>query len=153
MIPRDLLPLANHLWQSTLFAVIAGLLALLLKNNRAHTRYCLWLAASAKFLLPFSLLVLAASQIGRDRPIAPMHSSVPLIIQQVHEPFEPQASPARRPILPPPPSRSSLIPILGAVWAAGSAALAFSWWRRWRQIRAAFREASPVPLSGPFRNV
>ena len=54
MIPSGFLPIANHLWQSTLFAGIAGLLTLLLRNNRAHARYCLWLAASAKFLVPFA---------------------------------------------------------------------------------------------------
>ena len=31
-------PLANHLWQSTLFAAAAGLLTLALKNNRARLR-------------------------------------------------------------------------------------------------------------------
>ena len=54
MIPNAFLPIANHLWQSTLFAGIAGLLTLLLRNNRAHARYCLWLAASAKFLVFFA---------------------------------------------------------------------------------------------------
>jgi len=45
--------LANHLWQSTVFAAVAGLLALALRNNRAQVRYWLWLAASVKFLIPF----------------------------------------------------------------------------------------------------
>ena len=53
MIPTGFLSIANHLWQSTLFAGIAGLLTLLLRNNRAHARYSLWLAAPAKFLVPF----------------------------------------------------------------------------------------------------
>ena len=70
MIPSGLLPIANHLWQSTLIAVIAGLLTLLLRNNRAHIRYCLWLAASGKFLIPFSLLVFAGGQLGRRPAIA-----------------------------------------------------------------------------------
>ena len=48
LLPGGFLPIANHLWQSTVFAGIAGLLTLLLRNNRAHARYCLWLAASAK---------------------------------------------------------------------------------------------------------
>ena len=47
-------PLANHLWQSTLFAVIAWLLTLALRKNRAAMRYWIWLAASIKFLIPFS---------------------------------------------------------------------------------------------------
>src|SRR5271170_2000268 len=49
--------LGNHLWQSTLFAVAAGLLTLALRKNHAQARYGLWLAASVKFLIPFSLLV------------------------------------------------------------------------------------------------
>src|SRR5258708_39805760 len=57
MIPSQLVPSANHLWQSTLFAGVAGLLTLFLRKNRAHVRYWLWFLASVKFLLPFSLLV------------------------------------------------------------------------------------------------
>ena len=49
--------LANHLWQSTLFAVGAGLLAVILRRNHARVRYWLWLVASVKFLIPFSWLV------------------------------------------------------------------------------------------------
>ena len=48
---------ANHLWQSTLFGVAAGLLSLVFRGNRASVRYGLWLAASLKFLVPFSLAV------------------------------------------------------------------------------------------------
>ncbi len=47
----------NHLWQSTLFAIVAGLLTLVLRQNQARARYWIWLAASLKFLIPFSLLV------------------------------------------------------------------------------------------------
>ena len=65
MIPSLLQPLANHLWQSTLFAAVAGLLTLALRKNRAQTRYWLWLAASVKFLIPFSLLVDMGSHWGR----------------------------------------------------------------------------------------
>ncbi len=54
--------LANHLWQSTLFAIVAGLLTAIFRNNGAHIRHCLWLSASLKFLLPFSLLTLLGSQ-------------------------------------------------------------------------------------------
>ena len=71
MIPSGFLPIANHLWQSTLFAGVAGLLTLLLRNNRAHTRYCLWLAASAKFLVPFSLLMLVGGLVGRHSVVVP----------------------------------------------------------------------------------
>jgi bla regulator protein BlaR1 len=51
-----------HLWQSTLFAVAIGPLTLILKNNQARVRYWLWLAASLKFLIPFSVLIDLGSQ-------------------------------------------------------------------------------------------
>jgi hypothetical protein len=57
MMSGYLAPFANHLWQSTLFAVVVGLLALGFRRNRAAVRHRLWLAASVKFLIPFSLLV------------------------------------------------------------------------------------------------
>jgi bla regulator protein blaR1 len=56
--------LTNHLWQSTLFVVAAGLLAIACHKNRAPIRYWLWLSASLKFLVPFSLLVSLGSHLG-----------------------------------------------------------------------------------------
>ena len=53
----------NHLWQSTLFAGVAGLLTLALRRNWAQTRYWLWLAASVKFLVPFALLMTIGSSV------------------------------------------------------------------------------------------
>ena len=60
--------LANHLWQSTLVAVAAGVLTLALRKNQARTRYWLWLAASTKFLIPFSLLVRIGASFAWQRP-------------------------------------------------------------------------------------
>jgi len=55
--------IVNHLWQSTLFALAAGIVVLALRNHGGRVRYWIWLAASLKFLLPFSLLVSAGRQI------------------------------------------------------------------------------------------
>ena len=76
MIPvvstADLLALAgDHLWQSTLFAVAALVVAALLKHHSASLRYWVWFAASAKFLVPFATLVaiggyVLAQGIGRS---------------------------------------------------------------------------------------
>jgi bla regulator protein BlaR1 len=55
MIPSYVGPIVNHLWQSTVFVAVAGMLTLLLRRNLARTRYWLWLVASAKFLIPFGL--------------------------------------------------------------------------------------------------
>ena len=49
--------LANHIWQSTLCMIILGALTLLFRRNSAVVRYRLWLIASVKFLVPFSLFI------------------------------------------------------------------------------------------------
>ncbi|MGA3098514.1 MAG: hypothetical protein ABSF25_18835 [Bryobacteraceae bacterium] len=83
----NLSPLANHLWQSTLFGAFAWLLTLALRKNRASVRYWIWLAASVKFLIPFSLLVSAGAQLGwRAAPvIAP--SQLSFAMDEISQPF------------------------------------------------------------------
>src|SRR5688572_13078758 len=49
--------LANHLWQSTLFAVAVGVLTVMCRQNHASVRYWLWFSASVKFFIPFTLLM------------------------------------------------------------------------------------------------
>ena len=54
-VPAAIAPaMANHLWQSTLFAVLVASLTLAFKKNQARIRHRLWLAASLKVLVPFS---------------------------------------------------------------------------------------------------
>ena len=60
--------LANHLWQSTFFALAVWLLTALLRRNPARIRYGLWLAASLKFLVPFSLLIALGGLLPQPRP-------------------------------------------------------------------------------------
>src|SRR3954467_15513812 len=49
--------LGRHVWQSTLFVGLCWFAAVLFKHRSASLRYSLWLAASVKFLVPFSVLV------------------------------------------------------------------------------------------------
>src|SRR6185437_4645085 len=79
---------ANHLWQSTVFAGVAALLTLLLRKNHARTRYWLWLAASLKFLLPFVLLVAGGSRLQWKQTPAPQ-SQVSIVMDQITQPFAP----------------------------------------------------------------
>lgn len=87
MIPIQLQSLANHLWQSTLFAAVAGLLTLALRKNRAQTRYWLWLAASVKFLVPFSLLVDLGRRFGSHTVSATSAPNLSYVIEQASQPF------------------------------------------------------------------
>lgn len=143
MIPGQLLFVANHLWQSTLFAAAAALLTLGLRKNRAHTRYWLWLVASVKFLIPFSLLVDVGSHWGRHA--APAIPAVSYVIEQASQPFS--TSPLLTTTAAPASSLVDWAPaVLSTVWAIGSVALICFWWRRWRGLRAALRTASPLDL-------
>ena len=146
MIPSPLQPLANHLWQSTLFAAVASLLTLALRTNRAQTRYWLWLAASVKFLIPFSLLVDLGSHWGRHAAPTIALPVLSYVIEQASQPFSIPA-PLAMPTAAPASSFVNWVPaILSTVWAIGFASLICSWWCRWRGLRTVLRTAWPVDL-------
>src|SRR5436853_4103108 len=78
----------NHLWQSTLFTLAAWLLTIAFRKNRAHVRYWLWLSASFKFLVPFSLLMSLGSHLEWASPAKKSAApAVLLAIKQVTQPF------------------------------------------------------------------
>ncbi|MGA2574710.1 MAG: M56 and DUF3738 domain-containing protein [Bryobacteraceae bacterium] len=143
--------LANHLWQSSVFAGIAGLLALALRKNHARTRHWLWLTASVKFLIPFSLLADMGSRLGwlsgwltASRVTRPALS---VAVEQISRPFPPSLAPTA---LAPAAlaQHGSLLPgLLMAIWACGFLVVAVSWWRRWHRIRSAVRAGSPLALA------
>ena len=58
----------HHLWQSTLFTMAAWALTLVLRQQRARVRYWVWLAASYKFLVPFSLLTSVGAEVASRAP-------------------------------------------------------------------------------------
>ena len=143
---------ANHLWQSTLFAIVAGLFTLILRKNQARARYGLWLAASVKFLIPFSLLVGIGSQLARPRATAvqpALHSTAQEVatvsdiltagLSPVHNPTVSHEAADRGyqfiPIVP---------AVIGVLWLGGFVAVLFLWWARWRRISAAMRQAAPL---------
>src|SRR5947208_2730604 len=87
MNPSDFSWLANHLWQSTLFAGAAGLLALALGKYQARIRHSLWLAASCKFLIPFSVLVALGGQIRWQTVPQTAQFRIPAVMEEVSQPF------------------------------------------------------------------
>lgn len=145
MTLTDLSPLANHLWQSTIFAVAAWLLALSLRKNRASVRYWIWFSASLKFLIPFSLLVTIGNKFAwhsSPRITQPQFANV---INQISQPF---ASLTDASTTAPPSHASSALPIvLFATWLSGVAVVLVFWLRSLHQIRAIKRTASPLPLN------
>jgi bla regulator protein blaR1 len=138
-------PLGNHLWQSTLFALAAGLLTLLLRQHHARARYWLWLAASVKFLLPFSWLVGLGSRLAWSRgAVVASTPGLYYAIEQVSQPFAASSLHISSGAAPSFVSLLSLLPALIAVWLCGFLAVLFIWSARWRRISAAKRAAAPL---------
>src|SRR5580693_6628749 len=133
---------ANHLWQSTVFAGVAGLLALALRKNQAWIRSRLWVIASLKFLIPFSLLVKIGGQFRWPAAAPIVAPKLSAAMEQISRPF-PQA-----PLVPIVVAHNdSAVPmLLLAIWMCGSVAVTFHWWRRWRRVRIAASAASPLDL-------
>ena len=151
MILSQLQPLANHLWQSTLFAGAIGLAVLALRRYGPQARYVLWLAASAKFLLPFSILARTGSWFGQHTNV-PVLPPISLVIQQVNEPFtaepfswDPDVSATSLAGTSYPAEWIAMA--LCTVWALGSLYVIFCWTRGWRRISEALRWASPAVAS------
>lgn len=150
MIPESLSPIANHLWQSTVFACVAGLLTLALRKNSARARYWVWVAASFKFLVPFSVLVAIGSQI--EWRTAPARApNVSIVMEQFSQPFT--IATTSSPTLAAPAASNPLPAILFGIWSCGFIGISISWWIRWRQVASAVRVGAPVQLDLPIRSI
>ena len=144
--------LIDHLWQSTLFAGVAGLLTLTLRANAARVRFWLWFAASAKFLLPFAGLA-ALGILLLPPPSAPL---------PVLEAFVPAAAPYVVPVahVMPAISAHTLATVAGpapafdwtlllcALWAGGTLTIVVRWLARWRAMHAVLKAAGAVSTIG-----
>jgi bla regulator protein BlaR1 len=133
--------MTNHLWQSTLFAIVAGLLTVAFRKNRAQVRYWLWFSASLKFLVPFTFLMSLGSH-WQWAPAAKKIATQPVsfTMVQITEPF-----PDALPFVPSASDTRDWVPIaMLAVWACGFLGIALIRFRGWLRIRAAIRSSEPV---------
>ncbi|HEY4379328.1 MAG TPA: M56 family metallopeptidase [Acidobacteriaceae bacterium] len=137
---------ANHLWQSTAFAVVAWGVTLLLRRNQARVRYGVWLAASVKFVVPFSLLIGLGGLLPRpQRPVVtmPVYSAV----DEVGLPF---SDAGIAPVAAMNPTHAAVMPRHGwgtpaewlvGIWACGVLVVVGIWVGRWRQVAKTLRQA------------
>lgn len=136
--------LGNHLWQSTLFALVAGLLAWTLRGSQARARYWLWLAASVKFLVPFSALVAIGSRLSWSPAVGGTDKGLYFVLEGIIRPF-PQASashPASATFLS---SLANIFPaLLAAGWLCGFIVVLWVWLLRYRKVSATLRHAVPL---------
>jgi len=140
----------NHLWQSTAFAALAGLINFAFRKNRAHVRYWIWFSASAKFLIPFSLLLSLGSHLGRSlsaKSIPP--SAITYTVAEVAVPFPVTPSPT-----PSPHQNVDWIPsALVCLWVCGALGIALMRASASLRIRAAVRDSKrlQIPFPVPVR--
>lgn len=140
-------PLVNHLWQSTLIAGVAWLLAFALRRNHARVRYWIWLAASAKFLVPFSLLVAAGEEL-KTAFATPVVVTPPLasLVQRIEQPL-PQIGYLNVASAGTTGYGGDWLPqMMVTVWLCGMLLVAARWLHAWLRIRAARQIASPLEL-------
>ena len=135
-----------HLWQSTLVIGVVWLMTLALRGNRAHVRHRLWLAASVKFLVPFSWFVSLGAQLEWRTAPSIAQPAATFVMDEILAPPVIAAvvsSPTAQPTLAWP-------WLLGFIWVVGVAGVLFWWWRQWRLVRAALRQAKPITLGSAY---
>jgi uncharacterized protein (TIGR03435 family) len=145
--------LTNHLWQSTLFVLAAGLVAAALRHNGAHIRHRVWLIASLKFLVPFSVLISLGAFLPRFAPATTTVTttgvpSLSIAVDQIAEPFGNDEFLSSAPATHAASTNWMALAVVG-VWVSGFVVIAFTRVRGWRRIRAAVRASVPVALASP----
>ena len=126
-----------HLWQSTLCVAVATLLAVWFRRAPARLRYRIWIAAAAKFLVPFSALVAAGRIAGESTmPATPL----PAAFHWLQRSFSALAA------VPGATVEHSLSPrflaSIGMAWLTGACAVAAWRWLAWHHIGGIARTAS-----------
>jgi uncharacterized protein (TIGR03435 family) len=146
--------LANHLWQSTAVTGMAWLLCLCLRNNHARMRYWVWMIASVKYLIPFSLLISGGESLRAAFASPIQRPALAAAMQQIALPFSLGASPVAAPYAGATSEAAAaawqpahLWPvILLAAWLCGFLIVTVSWVRGWLRLRALVRSSSRVEL-------
>ena len=143
--------LANHLWQSTVVTGIAWLLSLSLRKNHARMRFWVWMIASVKYLIPFSLLIAARESLRSAFATPIQRPLLAAAMEQITLPFSQVAPPAAVSFASATPEAASRLGnlwpvILLAAWLCGFLLVMFSWMRGWLRIRASIRASSRMTL-------
>jgi uncharacterized protein (TIGR03435 family) len=136
--------IVNHLWQSSCFALVAGVLALMLRGNSPKVRYWVWLTASLKFLVPWVLLVNMGSLVPWPHHAveSAATSTLPDTLVQMAEPFSANLYGGVS-------TQAEShwgVTAVAFLWAAGFIAIVSTRYRGWCRIRALLRASSPVEL-------
>jgi bla regulator protein BlaR1 len=144
-VPAAIAPaMANHLWQSTIFAVLTAILTLTFKKNQARVRHGLWLAASLKFLVPFSLLISLGGRLASPRFSLSGRSGLFSAVEGFSQPFTfVVVTPANHATTAA--YLLTLLPrLIAAMWLSGFVTVLILWSMRWRRVAAAVNRSTPA---------
>jgi bla regulator protein BlaR1 len=136
--------MANHLWQSTVFMVLAAIVTLALRKNQARIRHSVWMAASLKFLIPFSLLIGVGSRLASPHVSRSAGNGLYSAIKKFGQPFTfvivaPATHEWNATYL------LTLLPgVIAAVWLCGLVTVLIFWTIRWRRVVAAVRHSTAM---------
>ena len=143
--------LINHLWQSTLFACAAAMLTLAFRRNGANIRFRIWLAASAKFLIPFPLLVLIGSHLRwATAPAVAATPALSLVMDQIAQPGVILTNGFTAGPTPGAATHWSGWTVIFAIWLAGLAVLICRRVLQWMKFRAVVKASSPLDIEAPI---
>jgi bla regulator protein blaR1 len=138
--------LLNHLWQSTLAGLLGWLAcATWLRTYRPRLRFAVWMVASLKFLVPFSILTAAGRSLATPAFLPPSQSQhvfdfvtsrAPIVAAA---PFTPSSAPQA-----PTDWERWVVAFLLVLWASGALVIAVRWLARsWGVVRL-LRTAAPA---------
>jgi bla regulator protein blaR1 len=136
-VAAEIVPaIANHVWQSTLCALLAAMLTLAFRKNQAQIRHTLWLAASLKFLVPFSLLINLGSRLASPRFAVSGRNALFSAMEGLGEPFTfVVVAPVHHAT-----STAHLLTMLPGlivvVWLCGFVTFVILWSVRWHRVAA-----------------
>src|SRR5580765_6990420 len=141
---QDLLFMLNHLWQSTVLAGVAWLACrTILSANSPRVRFGVWLVVSLKFLIPFAAFVAAGYRLGVRPLLTPAQSQqvfdivgggrsgLAMVPFRTVSPIQPVAAG----------EKDVLLVVLAILWALGTVVVLLRWFKSWRKIRHAARNA------------
>ena len=123
--------IASHIWESTIFALAAGLLTLMLRQNSASVRYWIWFAAAAKFLVPLAALSAVANRI----PLPQWPQGASDALQTATVVFRTASLPA---------VTGTTSALLLAVWFIGASLYISRVMWRWQRVTADARRSMPM---------
>ena len=146
--------LKDHLWQTTVFSLGAVLVALAMRKNYARNRYWIWLTASVKFLIPFSILVSVGTVLRPHHQAVPALEAVYDFMDVVGQPFTATRTSAL-PLSHVASTRhmtfswSRYVPaFIAFIWIIGTMSVLTTWGMYWWRIRQTIQRSTEA-LDGP----